>query len=121
MKDLKEIIDEWSQNGAVLVLARVVKTWGSSPRPVGSMMVINENQKMSGSVSGGCVEGAVVKKAQALFDKHAAEKLSFGVSDEEAWSVGLSCGGSIEVYLQAVDFSSNVVWHSLLKKMQSNQ
>ena len=121
MKDLKEIIDEWSQNGAVLVLARVVKTWGSSPRPVGSMMVINENQKMSGSVSGGCVEGAVVKKAQALFDKHAAEKLSFGVSDEEAWSVGLSCGGSIEVYLQAVDFSSNTVWHFLLKNRQSNQ
>ena len=121
MKDLKEIIDEWSQNGAVLVLARVVKTWGSSPRPIGSMMVINEDQKMSGSVSGGCVEGAVVKKAQALFAQHTAEKLSFGVSDEEAWSVGLSCGGSIEVYLQAVDFSSNVVWHSLLKKMQSNQ
>ena len=121
MKNFNQIIDEWSQNGAVLVLARVVKTWGSSPRPVGSMMVINENQKMSGSVSGGCVEGAVVKKAQALFDKHAAEKLSFGVSDEEAWSVGLSCGGSIEVYLQAVDFSSNTVWHFLLKNRQSNQ
>ncbi len=110
-----------SQNGGVLILARVVKTWGSSPRPVGSMMVINEDQKMSGSVSGGCVEGAVVKKAQALFTQHTAEKLSFGVSDEEAWSVGLSCGGSIEVYLQAVDFSLNMVWHSLLKKMQSNQ
>ena len=67
MKNFNQIIDEWSQNGAVLVLARVVKTWGSSPRPVGSMMVINEDQKMSGSVSGGCVEGAVVKKAQALF------------------------------------------------------
>ena len=121
MKNFNQIIDEWSQNGAVLVLARVVKTWGSSPRPVGSMMVINEDQKMSGSVSGGCVEGAVVKKAQTLFDKHAAEKLSFGVSDEEAWSVGLSCGGSIEVYLQAVDFSSNTVWHFLLKNRQSNQ
>ena len=121
MKNFNQIIDEWSQNGAVLVLARVVETWGSSPRPVGSMMVINEDQKMSGSVSGGCVEGAVVKKAQTLFDKHAAEKLSFGVSDEEAWSVGLSCGGSIEVYLQTVDFSSNTVWHFLLKNRQSNQ
>ena len=121
MKDLNQIIGEWSQNGAVLVLARVVKTWGSSPRPVGSMMVINEDQKISGSVSGGCVEGAVVKKAQALFAQHSAEKLSFGVSDEEAWSVGLSCGGSIEVYLQAVDFSLNPVWRTLVKNRESNQ
>lgn len=121
MKDLNEIISVWSQNGAILVLARVVKTWGSSPRPIGSMMIINEERKMSGSVSGGCVEGAVVKKSQALFTKHRAEKLSFGVSDEEAWSVGLSCGGSIEVFLQAVDFSSNKVWHNLLKRWQSNQ
>ena len=121
MKDLNEIISDWSQNGAVLVLARVVKTWGSSPRPIGSMMIINEEQKMSGSVSGGCVEGAIVKKSQTLFTQHKAEKLSFGVSDEEAWSVGLSCGGNIEVYLQTVDFSSNEVWHSFLKTRLSNQ
>jgi|TARA_B110000027_G_scaffold55778_1_gene60426 xanthine dehydrogenase accessory factor len=121
MEDLKEIISEWSQNGAVLVLARVVKTWGSSPRTVGSMMVINQDQKISGSVSGGCVEGAVVKQAHALFAQHTAEKLSFGVSDEEAWSVGLSCGGSIEVYVQAVDFSTSKVWRYLLKNWQSNQ
>ena len=77
MKNFNQIIDEWSQNGAVLVLARVVKTWGSSPRPVGSMMVINEDQKMSGSVSGGCVEGAVVKKAQALFAQACGRKTFF--------------------------------------------
>ncbi len=121
MTDLNKIISDWSQNGAVLVLARVVKTWGSSPRPIGSMMIINEEGKISGSVSGGCVEGAVVKKSQALFTKHIGEKLSFGVSDEEAYSVGLSCGGRIEVYLQAVDFSTNKVWNSLLKSRQSNQ
>ena len=121
MTDLNETISDWSQNGAVLVLARVVKTWGSSPRPIGSMMIINKEGKISGSVSGGCVEGAVVKKSQALFTENIGKKLSFGVSDEEAWSVGLSCGGRIEVYLQAVDFSSNKVWNSLLKRRQSNQ
>ena len=121
MIDLNEVISDWSQNGAVLVLARVMKTWGSSPRPIGSMMIINEEGKISGSVSGGCVEGAVVKKSKALFTQHIGEKLSFGVSDEEAWSVGLSCGGRIEVYLQAVDFSSNKVWNYLLKSRQSNQ
>ena len=121
MTDLNEIISDWSQNGAILVLARVVKTWGSSPRPIGSMMIINEEGKISGSVSGGCVEGAVIKKSRALFTQHVGEKLSFGVSDEEAWSVGLSCGGKIEVYLQTVDFSSNKVWNSLLKNKQSNQ
>ena len=67
MTDLNETISDWSQNGAVLVLARVVKTWGSSPRPIGSMMIINKEGKISGSVSGGCVEGAVVKKSKGLF------------------------------------------------------
>ena len=89
MTDLNETISDWSQNGAVLVLARVVKTWGSSPRPIGSMMIINKEGKISGSVSGGCVEGSVVKKSQALFTENIGEKLSFGVSDEELANLGL--------------------------------
>ncbi len=83
-----------------IVIARVVKTWGSSPRPVGSTLVIDQELNMYGSVSGGCVEGAVLKEAKKLFSSKGGKMLGYGVTDEDAWSVGLSCGGRISVYIQ---------------------
>ena len=88
------------ESGQRLVLARVTQTWGSSPRPAGSCMVISEKLEMAGSVSGGCVEGAVLKEAKKILEGGQAKKLSYGVADEDAWAVGLSCGGKIDVFVQ---------------------
>lgn len=121
MNEYLQILKNWIKQSDTIALARVVKTWGSSPRPVGSVMLVNPEGKMAGSVSGGCVEGAVVKQAKrALGDKTSA-KLDYGVSDEEAWSVGLSCGGSIQVFLQPTTFSEGSVWSRLLANAQENQ
>ncbi|MDH5476614.1 MAG: XdhC family protein [Cyclobacteriaceae bacterium] len=120
MKDYFEIIKNWSEKDSTIALARVIKTWGSSPRPVGSIMLINSEGKMAGSVSGGCVEGAVVKRAQQIIDEKKDEKLSYGISDDDAWSVGLSCGGSIQVFVQSIDFSQGV-WKKLLINTENNK
>ncbi len=115
-----ENIKKWSSEGGVISVARVTKTWGSSPRPVGSVMLVNEEGKMSGSVSGGCVEGAVVKRALKSLPDQKSDRLQFGVSDEEAWSVGLSCGGSIQVFLESADFNKDPVWSGLLENVENN-
>ena len=120
MKYQLGVIKKWQLEGSSMAIARVIKTWGSSPRPMGSSMVINAEGKMSGSVSGGCVEGAVVKKAEEVLGNQLSRKLKYGVSDEEAWSVGLSCGGSVGVFLQSIDFS-NEVWSTLLKEVDRNK
>jgi xanthine dehydrogenase accessory factor len=99
MRSLKETISKWKDNEN-LVVARVINTWGSSPRPVGSALIIDEELNMAGSVSGGCVEGAVLKEAKLLFNSSGSKLLSYGVTDEDAWSVGLSCGGKISVFIQ---------------------
>ncbi len=115
-----DILEQWSNAGLRIAMARVVKTWGSSPRPVGSVMLINEKGEMSGSVSGGCVEGAVVKKAMEVFDGAQSLRLAYGVSDEEAWSVGLSCGGSIQVFVQEVKAESDV-WSKVISNLKANR
>ncbi|MCD7109799.1 XdhC family protein [Rhizobium sp. DKSPLA3] len=92
----------WSQQGRAVALATVIETWGSAPRPVGSHLVIDENGNFDGSVSGGCVEGAVVAEAADVIASGEARVLSFGVADETAWQVGLSCGGQIRVLVQTV-------------------
>lgn len=120
MKNNLDIIKKWSANNKNIGLARVVKTWGSSPRPVGSVMLINSDGEMAGSVSGGCVEGAVVKTTLQLLEDNTQRKLSYGVTDDEAWSVGLSCGGSIEVYVQSVDFSTGI-WEKLWQNLENNK
>ena len=112
MKDLLPIIKNWISTGQRFVLARVIQTWGSSPRPAGSCMIISEKLEMAGSVSGGCVEGTVLKEAKKLMEGAASKKLSYGVSDEEAWTVGLSCGGKINVFIQPwfpTDISKEIV------------
>ena len=98
----QEIINKattWESEGEKLALAIVVKTWGSSPRQPGSMMLIREDGHIIGSVSGGCVEGAVIFGSKNILQNNKAELMEFGVADEDAWSVGLSCGGRITVFV----------------------
>ena len=91
---------EWAALGRKLALATVVETWGSAPRPTGSHLVIDEEGNFEGSVSGGCVEGAVIAEAIDVIEAGAPKMLEFGVADETAWRVGLSCGGRIRVYVE---------------------
>ncbi len=86
----------------IAIANRVVATWGSAPRPVGSHLVIDEEGNFHGSVSGGCVEGEVISEAAGVIADGEPKMLEFGVADETAWRVGLSCGGKIEVYLERV-------------------
>ena len=95
-------MEEWLAAGHKAALATVVSTWGSSPRPVGSHLVINENGEFLGSVSGGCIEGAVVAEAIEVMADGKPRVLDFGVSNEDAWEVGLSCGGAIKIYIESV-------------------
>ena len=93
----------WIKKNKSVILATVVKTWGSSPRPIGSKMIINDKGDFSGSVSGGCVETAVVRESLSLFKEiKSFKKIEFKVSNESAWEVGLACGGEIEVFLEKI-------------------
>ena len=84
----------------LVALATVVSTWGSAPRPAGSHLVINQDGNFEGSVSGGCVEGAVISEAMDVIESGKPKLLEFGVADESAWEVGLSCGGKIRVFVE---------------------
>ncbi len=95
--------ETWRRAGKGVAVATVVETWGSAPRPVGSRLVIDEDGNFLGSVSGGCVEGAVVTEALDVIESGKPRLLEFGVADETAWRVGLSCGGKIAVYVETVD------------------
>ena len=102
-KILEEAKD-WLTTKRNVVLATVVQTWGSSPRPAGSRMIINDKGDFSGSVSGGCVETAVVRECLGLIkEKKPFKKIEFKVSNESAWEVGLACGGEIAVYLEQIN------------------
>ncbi len=93
----------WRAEGKAVALARVVSTWGSAPCPIGSQLVVDENGRFTGSVSGGCVEGAVIREALVAIQDGKPRLLEFGVSDDQAWEVGLACGGQIQVYLERID------------------
>jgi len=102
-KILEEAKD-WLLTKHSVVLATVIQTWGSSPRPVGSRMIINDKGDFSGSVSGGCVESAVVRECLGLIkDKKLFKKIEFKVSNESAWEVGLACGGEIAIFLEQIN------------------
>jgi xanthine/CO dehydrogenase XdhC/CoxF family maturation factor len=94
------IAEAWMREGRDCAIATVVETWGSAPRPVGSHLVIDKDGNFHGSVSGGCVEGAVVSEALDVISAGDPKMLEFGVADETAWRVGLSCGGRIRVYVE---------------------
>jgi len=102
----EKILDEardWIESKQHVVLATVIQTWGSSPRQVGSRMIINEKGDFSGSVSGGCVETAVVREGLNLIKKNKNfKKIEFKVSNESAWEVGLACGGEISIFLEQI-------------------
>lgn len=98
--DVLKTAEAWAGAGRRLALATVVETWGSAPRPTGSHLVIDADGNFEGSVSGGCVEGAVVTEAIDVIDAGVPRMLDFGVADETAWRVGLSCGGRIRVFVE---------------------
>lgn len=104
MREVLTRVEEWRRQGRRVVLATVVKTWGSSPRPVGAKMAMADNGEMVGSVSGGCVEGAVLEEGSRVLETGETKILHFGVTNDQAWQVGLSCGGQIEVFLERLDF-----------------
>jgi len=97
------VAEAWRGAGRAVALATVIETWGSAPRPVGSHLVIDGDGNFEGSVSGGCVEGAVVGEAIEVIADGAPRVIEFGVADETAWRVGLSCGGRIRVLVERVD------------------
>ena len=101
--DILKAAEAWRKEGRAVALATVVETWGSAPRPVGSNLVIDEQGNFLGSVSGGCVEGAVVTEARDVIESGKPKMLEFGVADETAWKVGLSCGGTIRVFVEKVE------------------
>ena len=103
----EKILDEardWLSSKQSVVIATVIQTWGSSPRQVGSRMIVNEKGDFSGSVSGGCVETAVVRECLSLLrEDRSFKKIEFKVSNESAWEVGLACGGEIEIFLEQIN------------------
>lgn len=100
MQEVIADITRWHGRGEAVVLATVVQTWGSAPRKVGAKMAINANGEISGSVSGGCVEGAVAEEAMALLHTGQSKLLHYGIADELGWEVGLACGGNIQVFVE---------------------
>jgi len=102
-EDILKAAEDWRREGRDVALATVVETWGSAPRPVGSNLVIDKDGNFLGSVSGGCVEGAVVTEAIDVIESGKPRMLEFGVADDTAWKVGLSCGGTIRVYVEKVE------------------
>jgi xanthine/CO dehydrogenase XdhC/CoxF family maturation factor len=100
--DVLEQAARWRAQGKGVALATVVSTWGSSPRPTGSQMAVDDSGAMTGSVSGGCIEGAVIHEALAAMKDGKPRLLDFGVTNEQAWEVGLACGGKVQVFVEPV-------------------
>ena len=94
---------KWRKEGRNVALATVVSTWGSSPRPTGSHLAVDEDGKLVGSVSGGCIEGAVVSEAMEVMQNGKPKVLEYGVTNELAWEIGLACGGTIQVFVEKVE------------------
>ena len=125
MQDILPQLEKWIETGKPFALATVIKTWGSSPRPVGSALAVTSEMEMAGSVSGGCVEGAVMKAAQEILNTGKPGRLKFGVTDEDAWSVGLSCGGAIQVWTEKFlafdeDPTERRIWEKLHRCLTNN-
>lgn len=100
--DILREAQNWAEAGDKIALATVIETWGSAPRAAGSHLIVNENGRFLGSVSGGCIEAEVIVQAAEVIESGQPRLLEFGVADETAWQAGLSCGGRIKVYLERV-------------------
>jgi xanthine dehydrogenase accessory factor len=99
-EDILATAAAWAAQGETVALATVVQTWGSSPRPPGSRLALTASGKLAGSVSGGCIEGAVADAAKQTMASGTPQVLDFGVTDERAWEVGLACGGKVKVFVE---------------------
>ena len=99
-EDILATAAAWAAEGEQVAIATVTETWGSSPRPPGSQMAVTLSGRMAGSVSGGCIEGAVADAARHIMDTGAPELLDFGVTNDRAWEVGLACGGKLKVFVE---------------------
>jgi xanthine/CO dehydrogenase XdhC/CoxF family maturation factor len=103
MKEILDEVERWRDNGEKVVVATVVATRRSAPRPVGTSLAVSESGQMCGSVSGGCVESDVYENAREVMETGTPKLLSYGIADEEAWSVGLPCGGEIDVFVERLE------------------
>jgi xanthine/CO dehydrogenase XdhC/CoxF family maturation factor len=103
MKEVLSDIERWRSDGQKVAVATVVATRRSAPRPIGAKLAVSEKGELAGSVSGGCVESDVFENAQEVIRTGKPKLLSYGISDDEAWSVGLPCGGEIDVFVEVVD------------------
>ena len=99
-EDVLTVAAHWRATGEQVAIATVTETWGSSPRPAGSQMAVTASGRMAGSVSGGCIEGAVADAALATIASGTPQLLDFGVTNERAWEVGLACGGKVKVFVE---------------------
>jgi xanthine/CO dehydrogenase XdhC/CoxF family maturation factor len=99
-EDVLSTAAQWLAEGETVAIATVVETWGSSPRPPGSRLAVTASGRLAGSVSGGCIEGAVAEAARETMRTGAPQLLEFGISDERAWEVGLACGGRLTVFVE---------------------
>lgn len=114
MREVMADIDRWLEQGEAVALATVTQTWGSSPRAAGAKMALTPSGGMTGSVSGGCVEGATFEAGLAALKHNRARLLHFGVADETAWEVGLACGGSLDVFVQPLERTIYAAYRDLL-------
>lgn len=119
MLDILSTLQQWLSEEKAIALAVVTRTWGSSPRPVGSVLAVTANGQMAGSVSGGCVEGAVMKEALEVLKTNVPKQLHYGISNDDAWSVGLMCGGELDVFVQP--FPTGETRERLLQALQHNE
>jgi xanthine dehydrogenase accessory factor len=103
VKEILESVDRWRARGEKVALATVVATRRSAPRPTGAKLAVSESGELVGSVSGGCVEGDVYENAREVMQTGTPKLLTYGISDEEAWSVGLPCGGEIDVFVEPLE------------------
>lgn len=122
MREYLNELDQWLAGGKPFSVATVIHTWGSAPRPVGTTMFIGEALEMLGSVSGGCVEGVVLQSSEETTAGAAGRLLKFGISDDDAWSVGLTCGGTIEIFLEKFPGCDNAAfWQTLRQCLAENK
>jgi len=121
MRDILKEVLSWSSQGTHFAVATVVATWNSSPRPIGAAMAVTEYGEVVGSVSGGCVEGAVYDVAQQVLKGGWPQMVTYGVSDDDAFAIGLTCGGTIQLYVQALDAASFEYLQVLADGLTSNQ
>jgi xanthine dehydrogenase accessory factor len=122
MREYLAEIDQWMAQDKPFSAATVINTWGSAPRPIGTMMFIGPAMEMLGSVSGGCVEGVILREAEETSQNDVLKNLKFGVSDNDAWSVGLTCGGTIEIFLEKfVAYDSPELWQTLRSNLLANK